>query len=90
MAGLWDTWRGEDLVAIITAAANAAMLPVHERMPLIIAPEQAEAWVHGDAAERLLQRAADVALEVVPVSADVNSPAHDYPALVQPIHSSEE
>jgi putative SOS response-associated peptidase YedK len=44
VAGLWDVWRdpdGEDLYTftIITTDANKLLRPIHDRMPLILAPE---------------------------------------------------
>ena len=43
-AGLWEAWRppaGQPLLtcALLTAAANDAVKPVHARMPLILPPE---------------------------------------------------
>src|SRR5436305_717541 len=39
-AGLWSTWRSESLTvrscAILTAEANAAVAPLHDRMPVIL------------------------------------------------------
>jgi putative SOS response-associated peptidase YedK len=44
LAGLWDAWRspaGETIksFAIITTKANALLAPLHDRMPVVIAPE---------------------------------------------------
>jgi putative SOS response-associated peptidase YedK len=39
-AGLWECWHDLGTFTIITTAANAAMQAVHDRMPLILAPEQ--------------------------------------------------
>src|SRR5712671_2098307 len=50
LAGLWETWRspaGERVrsFAIVTTAANALLAEVHDRMPVIIAPENWPAWL---------------------------------------------
>jgi putative SOS response-associated peptidase YedK len=55
-AGLWDEWvspDGEVLLSctIITTAPNALMGPIHDRMPVILAPEQWPAWL-GEIATR--------------------------------------
>jgi putative SOS response-associated peptidase YedK len=53
-AGLWERWRpdaGEpvDTFTIITTDANATVAKIHDRMPVIVPPEQVDAWLHGDA-----------------------------------------
>lgn len=52
MAGLWDRWKAPDgrqvlSFTILTAAANAAVAPVHERMPVILAPADEDRWLAG-------------------------------------------
>jgi putative SOS response-associated peptidase YedK len=49
-AGLYERWRdaegGEiDTVVILTCAANGTVTPLHDRMPVVLAPEQFEAWL---------------------------------------------
>ena len=49
-AGLWETWQpaGSEAVescCIITTSANAIMEPIHERMPVILQPEQWSMWL---------------------------------------------
>lgn len=50
-AGIWSTWKavdtGEsiDSCAIITTECNALMQPIHERMPVILPPEDWAAWL---------------------------------------------
>jgi putative SOS response-associated peptidase YedK len=44
LAGLWETWRspaGERMrsFAIVTTAPNALLAELHDRMPVILAPE---------------------------------------------------
>jgi putative SOS response-associated peptidase YedK len=56
MAGLYDTWKswdGEEVqtCAIITCAPNALMAPIHNRMPVILLPEDEEAWLNPDMTE---------------------------------------
>ena len=50
MAGLWESWRspaGERLrsFAIVTTATNTLLAPVHDRMPVILGPENWPLWL---------------------------------------------
>lgn len=48
-AGLLEHWHRGDrelwTVAILTTTANALVRPIHDRMPVIIAPENFDAWL---------------------------------------------
>lgn len=46
MAGICNRCRGEDRFAILTTEANASMSPVHDRMPLILEPEEIAEWIY--------------------------------------------
>ncbi|MCA7118287.1 MAG: SOS response-associated peptidase [Acidibrevibacterium sp.] len=91
-AGLWDGWRspeGEVLrsFAIIVTAANATMAPIHDRMPVILAPKHWPLWLgetEGDAAS-LLHPASGDTLRVWPVSTRVNRPANNDADLLAPL-----
>lgn len=41
---------------ILTTEANASMAPYHDRMPVLLAPEEREAWLTGQGREAFLQR----------------------------------
>ncbi len=50
MAGLWEEWKPKDAAplrscTIITTDANAFMAGIHDRMPVILGPEDWEAWL---------------------------------------------
>ena len=48
-AGLWERWQHEQKTlysyTIITTAASEIMAPIHERMPVIITPENYRQWL---------------------------------------------
>lgn len=90
-AGLWEHWSREAAAiqscTIITTAPNAVMQPIHDRMPVILAPDDYERWLDprplGDAPWAALLRPYPAeALEAYPVSTSVNSPQHDAPECV--------
>jgi putative SOS response-associated peptidase YedK len=49
LAGLWEWWEkpGEPVESctILTTDANELMRPIHERMPVIVSPEQYGLWL---------------------------------------------
>ena len=50
MAGICDLFSEGERFVIVTTGANESMRPVHERMPLILEPDQAEDWLYDSAA----------------------------------------
>lgn len=95
IAGLWEHWLGGDgseidTMAIITTTANRTMRPIHNRMPVILAPEQFPLWldmkgVSAKDAALFLQPAPDNLLEVIPVSKAVGNPKNEGPELWRPV-----
>lgn len=67
-AGLWESWRGQPTAAIVTCAANARLAPIHERMPVVLAPGDHALWLgeDGHGAARLMAPAPDEALVATP------------------------
>jgi putative SOS response-associated peptidase YedK len=87
-AGLWSIWHGEDgqtlrTCTILTTAANAAIAPLHDRMPVILAPEAESAWLEpSDSPERLrrlLGGLDSAATALRPVGPAVNDARYDGP-----------
>lgn len=91
-AGLWEQWASPDgepveTCTIITTRCNATLRPLHDRMPAIIAPADRPVWLDcsnpvSDVAS-MLEPAPDDLLVAIPVSAAVNSPTNDGPALIE-------
>jgi len=91
-AGIWETWHdrdgGEiDSGAIVTTDANAVVAPIHDRMPVVIAPADFETWLAGeiDDALALLKPAPDALLDATQVSDRVNKADNDDPGLIAPV-----
>ena len=78
LAGLWDRWRdpvsGEELLSctIVVTGASAWMTPYHDRMPVLLAPDDIEAWLDGSLGRDGLKPASEGALRAWPVSRRVN------------------
>ena len=94
-AGLWECWtgpNGEELetAAIVTTGANRALGHIHDRMPVILAPDAFDLWlncaeVDAETAAALIAPAPDDLFEAYPVSTDVNRVANDNAKLLEPI-----
>jgi putative SOS response-associated peptidase YedK len=88
-AGVWDFWKkpdGEWLIsfAIITTTANELTRRLHDRMPVILAPEDYRAWLEADDPRELLKPWPSDLLQCYPVSTRVNTPKIDAPDLIAP------
>lgn len=92
-AGLWERWKdGNDWLlsfTVLTTTPNSLVEPIHDRMPVILAPESFDRWLDPDTpAPALREMAAPIASELMrarPVATLVNSPANDDPRCVEPI-----
>ncbi len=93
LAGLWDAWKTPDekllrSFTIITTAPNETVRLIHDRMPVVLRPEDEEAWLDPQSPpERLRALLAPYPgddLEAYAVSPLVNSPANDKPGVVTP------
>jgi len=87
LAALTERWlspEGEvlDTCAIVTTPANALVRRIHDRMPLIIAPEDYDAWLGAADAKPLLRPYGAERMEAHPVSTRVNRPENDDPSLI--------
>ena len=90
LAGLWERWRtpaGETLetCVIVTTDANATLAPIHDRMPVLVAPADRSLWLnprssHAAVAELAMR---PPALEAWPVTTAVNDPRRDDESLLE-------
>jgi putative SOS response-associated peptidase YedK len=79
LAGLWERWgRGADSVdtyTVLTCPPNEAMAPIHDRMPVILAPADYETWLREPAAALLQPYAGRLVIESLAPPARVARPA---------------
>ncbi|MCJ8508182.1 SOS response-associated peptidase [Rhizobium lemnae] len=97
-AGLMETWSSTDgsevdTAAILTTHANAAIAPIHIRMPVLIQPQDFEQWLDCKTqeprdVEHLMQTAQADFFEAIPVSDLVNKVSNMGPDLQTPVEPS--
>ncbi len=92
LGGVWENWKdpasGEWLrtFAVITTDANELLAEIHDRMPLILAPEDYARWLSDDPDPReLLRPFPSAPIRMWPISTRVNKPENDDPSIIEPI-----
>lgn len=95
MAGLWESWKSPEGISIyscsvITTVPNELMTSIHDRMPVILKPEDEKDWLNpsiNDPAylQRYLKSFDSEQMEAFEVSTDVNSTKNNTPNLIQQI-----
>ena len=91
-AGLWDTWwTGDERTesfTILTTSPNELIAPIHDRMPVIVAPEDYDRWldpsVDSAGVADLLRPYPAEEMWVEPVGTHVNNPANDDASCAEP------
>jgi putative SOS response-associated peptidase YedK len=93
-AGLWEHWKspeGEiiESFTILTTSSNKLVEPLHDRMPVILHPEEYALWLdrnitNPEKLKHLYQPYPADLMEMFPVSTLVNSPRNDSPDLIIP------
>ena len=90
-AGLWESWKAQDgrdvrTFTIITTEPNALMKPIHNRMPVMLTPENERMWISDEPLEgvmHLLQPYNEKEMNAYPVSSRVNSPKNNEASLIE-------
>jgi putative SOS response-associated peptidase YedK len=99
LAGLWEQWttpEGSELrtCSIITTSANALMSTMHDRMPVILQPDQFNTWLKPGAVvpEEVLPLLVptDGSLACYPVSTLVNNAKNDVEGCLERVVQSDE
>jgi putative SOS response-associated peptidase YedK len=91
-AGLYEWWSSPDgselpTCAILTCEPNALMAALHDRMPVILEPEDYDAWIRGtpDDAHGLMKPFSTDRMYATPVGPAVGNVRNDDPTLVEPV-----
>lgn len=102
-AGLWESWRDPaggakvETCTILTTDANDSLRWLHDRMPVILAPDDFDLWLSPASTKERRQAllipykesTAYGPLLVQPVSKAVNKVANDGPDLIKPLKNKE-
>ena len=102
LAGLWESWPSPqdgpvETFTIITTSPNALMAPIHDRMPVILAPGAAREWIapqapacwSPDRLKAFLVPYPPDGMRADPVSRVVNSPKNDTPECIQRLENKD-
>jgi len=94
-AGLWERWDSPDgstvfSCTIITTRPNEMLSQIHNRMPVILKPEDYSLWLETaeqpvNRLQALLEPYPEEKMGAYEVSRLVNSPSIDEPALIRPL-----
>ncbi|UCD46874.1 MAG: SOS response-associated peptidase [Deltaproteobacteria bacterium] len=94
-AGLWESWEGPGQAAvesctILTTSANELLLPIHDRMPVIVSPADYDLWLSPEVRDpeelaRLFRPCPPEEVTAFPVGTAVNNPKTDSPQLIEPL-----
>ncbi|MEH7072724.1 SOS response-associated peptidase [Neobacillus drentensis] len=95
MAGIWEAWKspvGKTLYtcSVITTEPNALMKDIHDRMPVILKPDDEKIWLNPSVSDphelnKLLVPFDETLMETYEVSSLVNSPKNNSIGLIQKI-----
>ncbi len=93
--GIWQDWSGPDgevlsTCAIVTTEAAAPLSAIHDRVPVIVEPDNWPLWLGeaGKGAARLMQAPAEGVIEMFRVAPAVNSNRAKGPELIEPLNMS--
>lgn len=97
-AGLWEEWKQDDgerlrTCTIITVAPNALVATIHDRMPVLLRPEDEALWLDVGVKDTqtvlgVLQPYPSEAMEAFAVSKQVNAPGVDDATNLEPMQNS--
>ncbi len=93
-AGLWESWKSPEkevveTCVVLTTSANSLVAPFHDRMPVILHPQEYNAWLdretnNPEQLKPLYRPYPAELMELHLVSPHVNSLKFDSPNLIEP------
>ena len=95
-AGLWERWQSPDgsilqTCTILTTRPNELMTPIHNRMPVILEPEDYADWLEPEEKPQLglhlLRPFPAERMATYPVSKLVNNPRNESPDCIVPLRN---
>jgi putative SOS response-associated peptidase YedK len=92
-AGLWERWSGGGANAplatcvVVTTAANEALAPIHDRMPVMLTRAAQEIWLDPTSSVATLTELATHGppIDAWEVGAAINDPRNDDPRVIAPL-----
>jgi len=95
LGGIWEYWAkpgGEPVLscAVVVTDANELVAKIHDRMPVIVAPEDYDRWLDPELTDpmeiqRMLAPYPAEEMRAYPVSHEVNNANNEGPQLIQPL-----
>ncbi len=95
LAGLWERWEQDgsaiESCTILTTEPNDLLAPIHNRMPVILHPDDYDEWLDrtvqkADPLLHLMRSFPGDEMAYTPVSTLVNNARNEDPACVVPLH----
>lgn len=92
LAAIWENWQHPDsgewvrTFCILTCPANEMIAAIHDRMPVILAPESYERWlspIEPELSDLLVPYPSEL-MKMWPISTRVNSPRNNTPDILNP------
>lgn len=94
-AAIWERWKSPDTeenlltCSLLTTRANGVVAPFHDRMPVLLTPEDEAVWLDAFAPEgdvlNVLRPYPESLMTSYAVSPRMNSPRHDTPSNIVPV-----
>lgn len=96
VAGVWEHWQSPvtsqkvDSFSILTQDANEFMQRIHDRMPVILNPEQEAEWLDPENQDpiqlmKIIREPCQLEVDAYEISTRVNSPRNNDPELLRPV-----
>ncbi len=93
IAGIWEAWKDAEnriinSFSIITTEANSLCLDIHNRMPVILEPENEQSWLrenNEESLKKLLVPFSSGKMDAYAISKEVNSPKNNKAEIILPV-----